>query len=132
METQMKLQGLIISLRELNIAREEDAERFVMEDGLTELLDGLYRYNVQIVNLDMFSADSKEKLLAVLKLHNLAPECCLLLAATDRVLSMIEGVGMAVCGYLNPRIFSFWSACISANMGCRGRRWRQGGVFCAK
>ena len=49
METQMKLQGLIISLRELNIAREEDAERFVMEDGLTELLDGLYRYNVQIV-----------------------------------------------------------------------------------
>ena len=104
METQMKLQGLIISLRELNIAREEDAERFVMEDGLTELLDGLYRYNVQIVNLDMFSADSKEKLLAVLKLHNLAPECCLLLAATDRVLSMIEGVGMAVCGYLNPRI----------------------------
>lgn len=104
METQMKLQGLIISLRELNIAKEEDNERFVMEDGLTELLDGLYRYGVQIVNLDMFGADNEEKLLTVLNLHSLTPECCLLLAATDRVLSIIEGMDMAACGYLNPRI----------------------------
>lgn len=104
MEMQMKWQALIISLRELNIAKDEDEERFVMEDGLTELLDGLYRYGVQIINLDMFGADSGEKLLAVLELHNLAPECCLLLAATDRVLTIIEGMGMAVCGYLNPGI----------------------------
>lgn len=104
MEMQMKLQGLILSLRELNIAQDEDAERFVMEDGLTELLDGLYRYGVQIINLDMFGADSGEKLLAVLKLHNLTPERCLLLAATDRVLSIIEGMKIAACGYLNPRI----------------------------
>ncbi len=101
---QMRMQGLALSLRELNIARDEDAERFVMEDGLTELLDGLYRYGVQIINLDMFGADCGEKLLALLKFHNLKPECCLLLAATDHVLSIIEGMGMASLGYLNPRI----------------------------
>lgn len=100
----MKLRGLILSMQELNIVQEKDAERFVMEDGLTELLDGLYRYGVQIVNLDMFRADSREKLLAVLNLHQLAPEDCLLLAATDRVLSIIEGMEIACLGYLNPRI----------------------------
>lgn len=100
----MKFRGLIISLKELNIAQEKDAERFVMEDGLTELLDNMYRYGVQIVNLDMFGADCREKLQAVLGLCQLAPEDCLLLTATDRVLSIIEGMDMAVLGYINPRI----------------------------
>lgn len=100
----MKFRGLIISLKELNIAQEKDAERFVMEDGLTELLDNMYRHGVQIVNLDMFGADCREKLQAVLGLCQLAPEDCLLLTATDRVLSIIEGMDMAVLGYVNPRI----------------------------
>lgn len=100
----MKFRGLIISLKELNIAQEKDAERFVMEDGLTELLDNLYRHDVQIVNLDMFGADCQEKLQAVLALCQLAPEDCLLLTATDQVLSITEGMEMAVLGYVNPRI----------------------------
>lgn len=100
----MKFRGLIISLKELNIAQGKDAERFVMEDGLTELLDSLYRHEVQIVNLDMFQADCPEKLQAVLELCRLAPEECLLVAATDRVLSIIEGMDVAVLGYANPRI----------------------------
>ncbi len=100
----MRLRGLILSMRELNIVQEEDTERFVMEDGLTELLDGLYRYGVQIINLDMFHADCREKLEAVLILHQLEPEDCLMLAATDRVFSIIEGTNIACLGYLNPRI----------------------------
>lgn len=100
----MELRGLILSMRELNIAQEKDAERFVMEDGLTELLDGLYRYGVRIINLDMFHADCWEKLQAVLNLHQLEPEECLMLASTDRVLSIIEGTKIACLGYLNPRI----------------------------
>lgn len=100
----MRLRGLILSMKELNIAQAGDLERFVMEDGLTELLDGLYRYGVLIVNLDMFGADCQEKLMAILGLHQLAPEDCLLLAATDRSLSIIEGMGMASIGYLNPQI----------------------------
>lgn len=100
----MKLRGLILSMQELNIAQEKDAERFVMEDGLTELLDGLYRYGVQIINLDMFHADCREKLQAVLDIHQLAQEECLMLACTDRVLSIIEGMKIACLGYLNPRI----------------------------
>lgn len=104
METEMKLRGLILSMRELNIARADDPERFVMDDGLTELLDGLYRYGVQIINLDMFEADSKDKLQVILELYQLLPEHCLLLASTDRVLSIIEGMEMASLGYLNPQI----------------------------
>ncbi len=100
----MKFRGLIISLQELNIAQEKDAERFVMEDGLTELLDNLYRHGVQIVNLDMFGADCPEKLQVVLELCRLAPEDCLLLTATDRVLAIAEGMDVAVLGYVNPRI----------------------------
>ncbi len=100
----MEFRGLIISLQELNIAQEKDAERFVMEDGLTELLDNLYRHGVQIVNLDMFQADCAGKLQAVLDLCRLAPEDCLLLAATDRVLSIVEEMDIAVLGYVNPRI----------------------------
>lgn len=100
----MKFCGLIISLQELNIAQEKDPERFVMEDGLTELLDNMYRYDIQIINLDMFGADCPGKLQAVLGLYQLAPEDCLLLAATDRVLSIIEGMEIAVLGYINPRI----------------------------
>lgn len=100
----LTFRGLIISLKELNIAKPADPERFVMEDGLTELLDGLYRYQVQIVNLDMYQADSKEKLLAVLQLLNLKPEECLLLAATDKVMSLAQELDLACMGYLNPRI----------------------------
>lgn len=100
----MKLRGLIISLKELNIAKAEDPERFVMEDGLTELLDGLYRHDVQVINLDMFHADSREKLQVILQLHQLMPKECLLLAATDRVLSIIEGMEIACLGYVNPRL----------------------------
>ncbi len=100
----MKLRGLILSMKELNIAQSGDLERFVMEDGLTELLDGLYRYGVLIINLDMFGADCQQKLRAILGLHRLAPEDCLLLAATDRSLSIIGGMGIASIGYLNPQI----------------------------
>lgn len=100
----MKLRGLLISLQELNIAKADDPERFVMEDGLTELLDGLYRYDVRIINLDMFGVDSREKLQVILQLHALVPEECLLLAATDRVLSIIEGMEIARLGYINPRL----------------------------
>ena len=57
----MELRGLILSLQEMNVAKPDDLERFVMEDGLTELLDGIYRYGVQIINLDMFHADTTEK-----------------------------------------------------------------------
>lgn len=100
----MNLRGLIISLKELNIAEDKDQERFVMEDGLTELLDGLYRYGVQIINLDIFQADSQEKLWMVLQLHHLMPEDCLLLAATDRSLSLGRESVLACMGYVNPRI----------------------------
>ncbi len=100
----MKLRGLIISLKELNIAEDKDPERFVMEDGLTELLDSLYRYGVQVINLDMFKTDSQEKLWAVLQLHQLKPEECLLLAAMDRSLSLGEHSALACVGYVNPRI----------------------------
>ncbi|MEY8390845.1 N-acetyltransferase [Lachnospiraceae bacterium] len=96
----MRLRGLIISLKELNIAKEKDLERFVMEDGLTELLDNLYSHGVQIINLDMYQADTPQKLETVLKLHQIRPEECLLLAATDRVLAI--GPGLACLGYVNP------------------------------
>lgn len=84
----MSLQGLILSLKELNTAKPEDEERFVMEDGLTELLDGIYQFEVQIINLDLFQADCPDKLNTVLKLHRLEPEECLLLGATDQTLSL--------------------------------------------
>lgn len=98
----MELRGLIISLKELNIVKEGEPERFVMEDGLTELLDGLYKYNVQIINIDMFQADTKEKLELILQVHRLKEEECLMLAATADTLSMIEGMNVASIGYLNP------------------------------
>lgn len=98
----MEFKGLIISLKELNIAKEEDPERFVMEDGLTELLDGLHHYQVQTVNLDLFKADTKEKLLTVLALHQLLPEECLMIAATEGSLEMIEGLPIASIGYCVP------------------------------
>ncbi|MCI8300344.1 MAG: GNAT family N-acetyltransferase [Lachnospiraceae bacterium] len=98
----MNLRGLVISLKEFNIAKEKDPERFVMEDGLTELLDSLYRYGVQIINLDMFEADSRKKLETVLEFYRIRPEECLVLAATDRVLS-ISG-DLACIGYVNPGI----------------------------
>lgn len=97
----MALRGLIISLKELNIAKPEDPERFVMEDGLTELLDGLYRYGVQIINLDMFEADTTEKLSALLALHQILPEESLILAATDETLAIIGNMKIAAIGYLN-------------------------------
>lgn len=98
----MELRGLIISLQELNIAKEDDPERFVMEDGLTELLDGLYRYNVQIINIDMFQADHAEKLKVILELHQLKEEECLMIAATGNTLRIIEKMNIASIGYLNP------------------------------
>lgn len=98
----MALRGLILSLEEMNRATPEDSERFVMEDGLTELLDGIYRYGVQIINLDMFQADTGEKLRAVLELHRLAPEECLLLGASDRTLALAEELEIAAVGYRNP------------------------------
>lgn len=100
----MNLRGLILSLRELNIAEEKDPERFVMEDGLTELLDSLYRSGVQIINLDMFQADTQEKLWTVLKLYQIKPEECLLLAAADKTLSLGGDSSLACMGYVNPRI----------------------------
>lgn len=98
----MEFRGLIISLQELNIVKEDDPERFVMEDGLTELLDGLYRYNVQIINIDMFQADNSEKLRVILNLHKLKEEECLMIAATERTIRIIEGMNVACMGYLNP------------------------------
>lgn len=98
----MALKGLILSMKELNIAKEEDPERFVMEDGLTELLDNLYRYEVQIINADMFQADTWEKLSAILKIHGLKPEECLMIAATSVLLALIEGQNVASIGYRNP------------------------------
>ncbi len=98
----MELRGLIISLQELNIAKEDDPERFVMEDGLTELLDGLYRHNVQIINIDMFQADNPKKLEVILELHRLKEEECLMIAATERVLHIIEKMDVASIGYVNP------------------------------
>lgn len=98
----MELHGLIISLKELNIVKEDDPERFVMEDGLTELLDGLYRHNVQIINIDMFQADDAEKLKVILELHRLQEEECLMIAATTQTLSIIEKMNIACIGYVNP------------------------------
>lgn len=98
----MELRGLIISLQELNIAKEDDPERFVMEDGLTELLDGLYRHNVQIISIDMFQADNAEKLKVILELHKLKEEECLMIAATGKTLRIIEKMNIASIGYLNP------------------------------
>ena len=100
----LTLRGLVISFKELNIAGDEDPERFVMEDGLTELLDGLCHYQVQIVNLDMFQADNKEKLQTVLELLRISPKECLMLAATDRTLEMAQELEMASIAYRNPRI----------------------------
>lgn len=106
----MALRGLILFLQELNIARPDDPERFVMEDGLTELLDGIYRYNVQIVNLSMFlngkpqSEFPPEALAAILNMHHLMLEECLMLAATDQALSLTDGTEIATVGYVNPVI----------------------------
>lgn len=100
----MELRGLILSLQEMNVAKPDDLERFVMEDGLTELLDGIYRYGVQIINLDMFHADTTEKLGMVLGLHHLQPEECLLLGATDKTLSIKGGMKLAAVGFVNPTL----------------------------
>lgn len=100
----MALKGLILSMKELNIVKEEDPEDFVMEDGLTELLDNLYRYEVQIINTDMFQADTWEKLSVILKIHGLEPEECLMIAATSALLHLIQGQNVASIGYCNPRL----------------------------
>ena len=100
----MQLRGLILSLQEFNIANEKDPERFVMEDGLTELLDGLYRYQVQIINLDLFHAYSVEKLQMILQLYQIEPKECLLFAASDQILALAEKMDIASLGYLNAKI----------------------------
>lgn len=110
----MALRGLILSLKEFNIAKDEDLEGFVMEDGLTELLDGLAQlgsppasledasHRVEIINLDLWQADTKEKLDVILKLHQLSPEECLMIAATAQTLSMAEHTRIASIGYVKP------------------------------
>lgn len=100
----MALKGLILSMKELNIAKEADLERFVMEDGLTELLDNLYRYEVQIINVDMFQADTREKLSSILEIYGLKPEECLMLAATSSLLALIKEQNVASIGYQNPKL----------------------------
>lgn len=100
----MQLRGLILSLQEFNIAKAKDPERFVMEDGLTELLDGLYRYQVQIINLDLFQAYSVQKLQAILQLYQIEPKECLLLAASDQILALAEEMDIASLGYFNVKI----------------------------
>ena len=100
----MTFQALILSLKELNIAGSNDPERFMMEDGLTELLDGIYRYGVQIINLDMFHADTPEKVKAIVSLHRMASQNCLFLAATTQVLALAEAMGIAAVGYVNPML----------------------------
>ncbi len=99
---------MVLFLQELNIAKPDDPERFVMEDGLTELLDGIYRYGVQVVNLSMFRRGGEsftpEMLLAVLKACGLRAEECLMLAATDDALALADSVGMASVGYDSPAI----------------------------
>lgn len=100
----MTLRGLILSLQEMNIAKPDDLERFVMEDGLTELLDGIYHYGVLIINLDMFQVDHPEKLKVLLELHQLKPEECLMLSATDQTLKLAEGMKIAIVGYVNPEL----------------------------
>lgn len=100
----MALRGLILSLKEMNTAKPEDPERFVMEDGLTELLDGIYQYNVQIINLDMFQADSPDKLRLILELHRVKPEECLLIGAADQTLSLRGDMKIAAVAYRNPRL----------------------------
>ncbi|MEG0961319.1 MAG: GNAT family N-acetyltransferase [Lachnospiraceae bacterium] len=99
----MALRGLLISFQELNIVKEEDLERFVMEDGLTELLDSLCHEQVQIVNLDLFLADSTEKVKLLLSVYQLKPEECLIITATQKVLALILELPIASIGYLNPR-----------------------------
>lgn len=98
----MALRGLILSLQELNIAQPDDLERFVMEDGLTELLDGLNYYGVQIINLDIFLVDNQEKLQTVLEIYEIKPEECLLIGATDQTFSIIEKMNIASLAYINP------------------------------
>lgn len=100
----LSLRGLLVSLKELNIAGPEDQERFVMEDGLTELLDGLYRYGVQIINLDLFQADIPERVQAILQIHQLDVRECLLLAATDKTLCLAAELELAAVAYRNPRM----------------------------
>lgn len=100
----MTFQALILSLKELNTAGPNGPERFLMEDGLTELLDGIYRYGVQIINLDMFHADTPEKVKVILSLHQMPPKNCLFLAATDGVLALAEALGIAAVGYVNPML----------------------------
>ena len=100
----LDVKALIVSFRELNIAREKDPERFVMEDALTELLDGIYKYGIQIINLDIFHADTEEKLSVVLSLHNILPKDCLCIGARDETLAMASGLGIASVGYPNPAI----------------------------
>lgn len=100
----MALKGLILSMKELNIAKEADLECFVMEDGLTELLDNLYRYEVQIINVDMFQADTREKLSSILEIYGLKPEECLMLAATSSLLALIKEQNVASIGYQNPKL----------------------------
>ena len=98
----MHLKGVLFSLQDLNISRPQDPERFVLEDALAELLDNLPHNGIQAINLDAFQAATSEMLQAILSLHHLSAKECLLIAATDRILSMADGMELASIGYINP------------------------------
>lgn len=100
----MPLRGVLFSLQDLNISRPQDPERFVLEDALAELLDSLPQHGVQGINLDAFQIAAPQMLQAVLSLHHLSEKECLLIAATDRVLSMADGMELASVGYINPTL----------------------------
>ena len=100
----MPLKGVLFSLNELNLARPQDPERFVMEDALTELLDTLPHYGAQPIQLDAFHPSTPQDLCALLALHHIPPQEALLLAATDKTLSLADGLALATLGYRNPTL----------------------------
>ena len=98
----MPLKGVLFSRQELNIARPQDPERFVMEDALTELLDTLPHYGAQAIQLDAFCPSSPQELSCLLSLHHIPQQEALLVAATDRSLALADGLAIATLGYRNP------------------------------
>jgi len=98
----MPLKGVLFSRQELNIARPQDPERFVMEDALTELLDTLPHYGAQAIQLDAFCPSGPQELSCLLSLHHIPQQEALLVAATDRSLALADGLAIATLGYRNP------------------------------
>ncbi len=100
----MPLKGVLFSQNDVNIARPQDLERFVMEDGLIELLDTLPRYGAQPIQLDAFHPSTPQDLCALLSLHHIPLQEALLIAATDKTFSLAEGLEIAAIGYRNPTL----------------------------